>query len=73
MSWRPLHRKMMSIHGDKYKVDLAMALLSLVQHGFAYQIPAEELVNMADECLQHIRVLAEINPLAYTRQLANVL
>lgn len=66
-------RKIVSIHRHEYRAHLALALASLVVGVTASHMSAEELVNLADECIQLLRELAEINPLFYARRLANVL
>ncbi|KAF5319350.1 hypothetical protein D9619_008424 [Psilocybe cf. subviscida] len=68
-----LHRKTLSINGHEHKVDLALALQSLVDGRIADCIPAEELVSIAAECIRLLRELVEQNPLFYARQLVNML
>ncbi|KAF5329773.1 hypothetical protein D9619_009135 [Psilocybe cf. subviscida] len=68
-----LHRKMVSIHGHVHKAGLAKALLALMQNTTASRIPTEELLVMADECIQLFRELAENNPVYYARGLVKAL
>ncbi|KAF5319591.1 hypothetical protein D9619_008378 [Psilocybe cf. subviscida] len=44
-----VHRKLVSFYGHEYKTQLAEALLSLVQDGTASHMPAEQLLNIADD------------------------
>ncbi|KAF5327255.1 hypothetical protein D9619_004588 [Psilocybe cf. subviscida] len=68
-----MHRKMVSLYGHEHKVALAFALSSLVCDGIANHIPAGELVDMADECVQLLRELAEKNPPYYAQTLVSTM
>ncbi|KAF5319167.1 hypothetical protein D9619_008416 [Psilocybe cf. subviscida] len=68
-----LRRKVVSIYGHEHKAALAFALSVLVEDETANHIPREELVNLADECIQLLRELTEKNPLFYARKLVSVL
>ncbi|KAF5319454.1 hypothetical protein D9619_008431 [Psilocybe cf. subviscida] len=68
-----LHRETVSIHGHKYKANLAFALMSLVQGKIGELIPAEELIVLAEECAQLLQELIQKNPVYYAQQLVNVL
>lgn len=68
-----LCRQIVSIYGNEYRVGLARALSSLVQGGTANLLPAAERINMADECIQIFREMAEKNPPIYARKLVDVL
>ncbi|KAF5319447.1 hypothetical protein D9619_008435 [Psilocybe cf. subviscida] len=68
-----LFRKMVSIHGHEYRMNLASALSSLVHGSVVDLMPGEEVVVVAEECIQLFRDLAEENPLYYARSLYFVL
>ncbi|KAF5329777.1 hypothetical protein D9619_009139 [Psilocybe cf. subviscida] len=68
-----LRQKIVAIHGHVHKAGLADTLLMLVQSAAARCIPIEELVEIADECIQILRELAENNPLYYARKLVGAL
>ncbi|KAF5319234.1 hypothetical protein D9619_008389 [Psilocybe cf. subviscida] len=68
-----VHRKMVSIYGHEYRMDLALALASLLEGGIASHIHAEKLINLADESIQLLQDLSEQNPVFYTPQLVSVL
>ncbi|KAF5319331.1 hypothetical protein D9619_008384 [Psilocybe cf. subviscida] len=68
-----VYRKIVSVHGDQYKVYLANALAYLIELGIVGLIPAEELIDIVDECAQLFREMSGTNPLSYARELVNVM
>lgn len=68
-----IHRIMVSTHGCEYRVHLGRALSALVRGGTATGAPFDELVDMADECIEILRELAGRNPLIYARELVDVI
>ncbi|KAF5326652.1 hypothetical protein D9619_004745 [Psilocybe cf. subviscida] len=68
-----MRRKLVSAFGHEYTAELTIALSSLVKGESAGCIPAEELVDMVNECVQLLRGLVERNPPRYARDLVSVL
>lgn len=68
-----VQRRSLSLHKPEHRAELAMALSSLVQCEIATSIPAEDLVDMVNECIPLLRELVEKNPAHYARELVNVL
>ncbi|KAF5319444.1 hypothetical protein D9619_008436 [Psilocybe cf. subviscida] len=69
-----VRRQAVSIHGHEYEVDLASALSFLMKSRTASSISVtDELVGVADECIELLRKLVEKNPLFYARSLIDML
>ncbi|KAF5319560.1 hypothetical protein D9619_008417 [Psilocybe cf. subviscida] len=68
-----VRREIVSLHGQKYKADLAWTLSSMVLGKTAGRIPAKKLVDIIEECIQLLEELAVKNPLSYARELVSVL
>ncbi|KAF5319319.1 hypothetical protein D9619_008386 [Psilocybe cf. subviscida] len=66
-------RNIVSIYGQEYRGCLAIALSGLVLSRAARCIPKQQLVNMADECIELLRELTIKNPPFYARGLIYVL
>ncbi|KAF5319246.1 hypothetical protein D9619_008387 [Psilocybe cf. subviscida] len=69
-----VYRKLVSVYKhEQWETPLAQALSSLLRDATAMRMPAREILNTAEECIQLLRGLAGGNPPYYARQLVGTL